>query len=303
MCLPRLREPTIIPDLRSNSIYVTHVAPTLEGFDQVLELLAGDPRIAPDSPFWIRDNLGAAGEKLRILRFILSGSREAPQTAPRLLDVGAQIGALTLYAAQLGCRAAAVDYPFYAMRYGCIAADHGVDYRVCDLGSQRLPFDEASFDFVVYTDVIEHHSFSPKRVLNDIHRVLCPGGRIIVTTPNHASIYNRLLLLSGKSVNDAFDSYFDASAELATYLGHHREFTRHELRLALERTGFCVEECRIVEEDPGGLLYMLRSRALSRPELSRLRRAVALRAFGKVLQTLHLPFGRVIWAVGQKPRV
>lgn len=282
---------------------MTHSAPTLEGFEEVLELLASDPRIAPDSPFWIRDNLHAAGDKLRILRFILSGSGAVLQTAPRVLDVGAQIGALPLYAARLGFRAAAVDYPFYASRYGGIAAEHGVDYRECDLGSQRLPFDEASFDFVVYTDVIEHHSFSPKRVLKEVHRVLCPDGRVIVTTPNHASIYNRLRLLSGKSVNDPFDSYFDASAESSAYLGHHREFTRHELRLALERTGFHVEECRIVDEDLGGLLYLLRSRALSRPKLSRLRRAIAVRALGKLWQTLHVPFGRVIWAVGRKPQV
>jgi SAM-dependent methyltransferase len=277
---------------------VTLAAPTLEGFDEALNLVASDPRIAPDSPVWIGENLQAAGDKVKILDYILT---TAGTNSPRILDVGAQIGALTLYAARLGCRAAAVDDPFYATRYGKIAEEHGVDYRECDLGSQRLPFEDALFDFVVYTDVIEHHSFSPKRVLDEIYRVLSPGGKVIVTTPNHASIYNCLLLLSGKSVNDNFDSFFDAASGLPTYLGHHREYTGAELRLALERTGFRVQECRIVDEDLSSLLYYFRLHSMTRPDMLRRRRAIVVRALGKVWQALHLPFGRVIWAVGQKP--
>jgi SAM-dependent methyltransferase len=279
-------------------IIVTLTAPTLEGFDDVLKLVSSDPRIAPDSPVWIRENLQAAGDKVQILRYIL---KSAGSGSPRVLDVGAQIGALALHAARLGCRAAAVDYPFYATRYGKIAEENGVDYRECDLGSQPLPFEDALFDFVVYTDVIEHHSFSPKRVLDEIYRVLSPGGKVIVTTPNHASIYKRLLLFLGKSVNDNFDSFFDAASALPTYLGHHREYTRAELRFALERTGFRVQECRIVEEDLSGLLYFFRIQSMTRPEMLRRHRAIVVCALGKLWQVLHLPFGRVIWAVGQKP--
>lgn len=263
----------------------------------MLGLVARDPRIAPDSPVWVQESIQAAGDKLRILRYMLDA---APSPAVRILDVGAQIGVLPLYAARLGFLPSAVDYGFYAARYGKIAAEHGVDYRECNVGSQPLPFEENSFDFVVYTDVIEHHSFSPKRVLAEIHRVLSPGGEVIVTTPNHASIYNRLLLLSGKSVNDNFDSYFDAAAALPTYFGHHREYTRAELRLALQKTGFRVRECRIVEEDLSGLWYFVRSRPAPRAEFLRQRRAIAIRALGKIWESLRLPFGRVIWAVGQK---
>lgn len=277
---------------------MTITTPTLEGYDDVLRLIASDSRISPDSPAWIREHLHAAGDQVRILRYILAAATTRPV---RILDVGAQIGAFILCAARLGCQTAAVDYPIFAARYGKIAAEHGVDYRECDVGSQSLPFEQNCFHFVVYTDVIEHHSFSPKRVLAEIYRVLSPGGRVIVTTPNHASIYNRLLLLSGKSVNDNFDFYFDGSAALPTYWGHHREFTRREVRLALERTGFNVRECRIVEEDLSGLWYFTRSQPAPRAEVLRQRRAIGIRALGKVWKALHLPFGRVIWAVGEKP--
>jgi len=273
--------------------------PTLIEFEQIIEALAKDPRIAPDSPDWILDNIAAGGDKLRVLRYVLKNSPNG--SAPRVLDVGAQIGALALFAASFGCRASAVDYRAFANKYGKIAADRGVDYRECDVGTQPLPFAENSFEFATYTDVIEHHSFSPKRVLREIHRVLAPGGRLIITTPNHTSIYNRVLLLLGNTVNDNFDQYFEGSAESDVYHGHHREYTRTELRAALERTGFKVKECRIVEEPLGPLLYYFFQKR-RRPVSGGRARNILVRTLGRIWEPLRLPFGRQIWAVGEKER-
>jgi SAM-dependent methyltransferase len=272
-------------------------APNLESFERVIELLANDARIAPYSPDWVRDNIAMAGEKNRVMRYVLGKSPSGG--APRLLDVGAQIGALAIYAAKLGCQVAAVDYGFFTNIFGKIATEQGVDYRECDVGFQPLPFADDSFDFVTYTDVIEHHTFSPKRVLKEIHRVLKPGGRLILTTPNHASIYNRLFLLTGRSVNDSFDSFFDGAAEANTYHGHHREYTRGELKAALERTDFHVLECRIIEEDLKSMFYFLRRKG-SRREYFQHRQQLLVRALGYVWSPLHLPFGRILWAVGEK---
>ena len=213
--------------------------------------------------------------------------------------MGAQIGALAFFAASLGCKTSAVDYSFFAERYGKIAADRGVDYRACDLGTQPLPFADNSFDFATYTDVIEHHSFSPKRVLREIQRVLVPGGHLIVTTPNHASIYNRLLLLFGNTVNDPFEEYFDSSADSSVYGGHHREYTRRELKTALERAGFKVRECRTVEEPLKPLLYYYFRRRRWSTAHNRARN-ILVRTLGRVWDPLCLPFSRQIWAVGVK---
>lgn len=156
-----------------------------------------------------------------------------------------------------------------------------------------------TFDFVTYTDVVEHHSFSSKRVLQEIYRVLAPGGRLILLTPNHASIYNRLKLLSGRSVNDDFDYFFNTCAADAVYDGHHREYTRGEIRAALDRTQFRVLECRVVEQDLAALLYA-RRRDRDQPRGIASSRDVLLCALGKIWMPLHLPFGRWIWAVGEK---
>jgi len=274
--------------------------PTIEDFAQVIELLACDPRIAPHTPERMRDTLVSGGDKVRVLRFILRAHSPAG-SPPRVLDIGTQTGSFALFAAKFGCRVSALDYPFFAGIYSRIATSHGVDYRACDLASGQLPFEDRSFDFVTYTHVIEHHAFSPKPVLQEIHRVLAPGGRVIILTPNHASIYNRLMLFFGRSVYGGFDHFFDASAGTGTYLGHHHEFTAAELRAALERTGFHVRELRVIEEDLAPLLYFRRrypERARNSPD----RRFLLVRTLGPLWSLLHLPFGRVLWAVGEKPR-
>jgi SAM-dependent methyltransferase len=272
--------------------------PTLEGLEQTLEMIASDPRIPPNFRDWIRASIRSGGGKNQVLRYILD---HAPSggAAPRVLDVGAQFGALAVYAVTLGCHAAAVDYGPSAKTFQKVAVDHGVDYKQCDIGAESLPFSDNQFDFVTYTDVMEHHSFSPKRILREIHRVLAPGGQIILVTPNHASLYNRLKLLLGGSVNDDFDYFFDQSAEERIYGGHHREYTRAELKAALRRTEFRVRECRVFEQDLASLLYYLRRHRTAQkffPES----RDLLLSALGKIWAFLHLPLGRWIWVVGEK---
>jgi SAM-dependent methyltransferase len=272
--------------------------PTLDGLEQILELIATDPRIPTNFSGWIRASLRSGGGKNRVLRYILDHARSGG-APPRILDVGAQFSSLAVYAVKLGCHATAVDYGRAAKAFQQVAADHGVDFKECDVGAEALPFPDNQFDFVTYTDVMEHHPFSPKRVLREIHRVLIPGGRVIVVTPNHASIYNRLKLLFGGSVNDDFDYFFNTCADERIYDGHHREYTRAELRAALGRTQFQVLECRVFEQDLIPLLHYLR-RHRTRVEIFAESRDLLLCALGEICALLHLPLGRWIWAVGEK---
>ena len=285
-----------IPDANAGRTIVRGEGPTLEGLKKVLEVIAGDSRIPPNFAEWIRYTLRFGGRKIRILRYVLEHTAE--NQTPRLLDVGAQFGALAIYATQVGCRVAALDYGMYAKAFREAVADRGVDYRECDLGRERLPFGDNSFDFATYTDVIEHHAFSPKRVLAEIHRVLVPGGRLILATPNHASIYNRIKLCFGRSVNDEFDYFFSTTRDAITYPGHHREFTRTEIRSALEQTDFRVLECRVIDDDLESLLNY-RRHVGSTQSISD-SRDFAICLLGEIWSKLRMPFGRWIWAVGEK---
>ncbi|MBT8228697.1 MAG: methyltransferase domain-containing protein, partial [Bacteroidia bacterium] len=46
-----------------------------------------------------------------------------------------------------------------------------------------LPFEEGTFDIVVSSEVIEHVP-DPLKAITEMHRVLKPGGILVLTTPN-----------------------------------------------------------------------------------------------------------------------
>jgi SAM-dependent methyltransferase len=278
--------------------------PNLADFSDVLELLAERyskvEGQGEQSAEWVRLSVVTAETKLRALRFILKHSE--PGSKPRLLDIGSQIGSLPLYASRLGIGATALDYADLASDCGRILRELGVDYRVGDVGKEPLPFADASFDFVTYMDVIEHHPYSPQRVLLEVRRVLAPGGCVIITTPNHASIYNRLALLRGRSVNDTFDYFFEVSKDQNVYFGHHREYTRNELSAALARMGFRVLESAAADEGfrAQWSAYRQSSGRGRMRELRRQGKFLAANMLGHIWSGLSLPFGRVLWAVGEK---
>jgi len=277
--------------------------PTLLGFDDVLKFLVQE--LSPNDPVgaaWILSSIAAAGVKLRTLRFIQEHS--SPEVSPALLDIGAQVGSLVIYATRLGMRVSAVDLPDFFEKFSKPSLQCGVDYKPCDITTNPLPFAGESFDYVSYLDVIEHHPHSPKRVLEEIRRVLKPGGCVIVSTPNQASIYNRLTLLTGGSVADPFDYFFESTAQMTPYPGHHREYVRAELQSALGASGFRVLECQVIDEDVrAALMHMGREQNGNFfPQLWRHRKDVGPAALGRIWSLLGLPFGRVLWAAAEKTR-
>ena len=168
------------------------------------------------------------------------------QQGSRVLDVGAGPGVVPLVLARLGCRATALDTwreyaPEYANQMGT-AADQirrlqaaGVATVQHDLVAEaRLPFDDGQFDVVTFYDVIEHLPGTPRFVLEEFRRVLKPGGRLVVTTPNLANLRARVWLAFGKTPHFPIDEWYDAHP----FFGHIREYTPGELKHVLERAGF-----------------------------------------------------------------
>ncbi|TML02350.1 MAG: methyltransferase domain-containing protein [Actinobacteria bacterium] len=65
-----------------------------------------------------------------------------------------------------------------------IAALPGVDV-VHDLSQLPLPFDDGQFEEVLCKDILEHLDYVP--VLRELHRIITPGGRLIVEAPHFTS--------------------------------------------------------------------------------------------------------------------
>ena len=95
-----------------------------------------------------------------------------------------------------------------------------------------LPYQDETFDVVLFTEVIEHLLLAPQHALREFHRVLKPHGVCIVSTPNAVSA--KMLLMHAMNRNPASAYY------ASPYDRHNREYTLGELRSILSATGFKV---------------------------------------------------------------
>lgn len=62
----------------------------------------------------------------------------------------------------------------------------GIEIAVCDIEAQKLPYPDGYFDIVYHKSVIEH-VYSPNNLMTETRRVLKPGGKCIILTPDWVS--------------------------------------------------------------------------------------------------------------------
>jgi ubiquinone/menaquinone biosynthesis C-methylase UbiE len=100
----------------------------------------------------------------------------------RVLDLGCGTAYGSDELASLAHRVTAVDIDPGALRHAAsLYSKRNLEFTAADAGS--LPFRNASFDLVVAFEVIEHLE-NWREMLEEIRRVLAPGGQLIVSTPN-----------------------------------------------------------------------------------------------------------------------
>lgn len=98
----------------------------------------------------------------------------------RILDVGCGSGRIHPFLADRFTEICGVDYAGPALD---AAAKRGTTVATADLNQGRLPYEDAHFDAVVCLEVVEH-LLDPRVVLREVRRVLRPGGRLVLSTPN-----------------------------------------------------------------------------------------------------------------------
>ena len=103
---------------------------------------------------------------------------------PRILDAGSGTGVNLADYAALGA-AVGIELDFAAA-----SLSHQRGNRHVAVGDLcRLPFETGRFDLVISTDVIEHIA-DDVQALSEMHRVLVPQGRILLTTPAYSWAYS-----------------------------------------------------------------------------------------------------------------
>lgn len=105
----------------------------------------------------------------------------------RLLDVGCGQGEFAAGMAERGWSAEGIDFDEGAVRVA--RQQPGVTTASGSIIDQAYPAD--CFDAITMSNVIEHVS-DPVETVAECHRVLTPGGRLVMITPNIASTGHRL---------------------------------------------------------------------------------------------------------------
>lgn len=105
--------------------------------------------------------------------------------------------------------------------------------------SKVMEADDASVDFVICTEVVEH-LYNPAHVLKEISRVLRPGGRLYLTTNNVAYWFYAMRLLKGETnLDHAMDQItVDFEREYPhDWRGHVRFYSISQLKEMLAQAG------------------------------------------------------------------
>ncbi len=110
----------------------------------------------------------------------------------RFLDIGCGSGSSVWAAGTLGWQAVGVDIDPALIALG--RQRLGIDIRCNSFLESR--FDAGQFDFVRLRDVIEHLP-NPYAVLQEVKRVLSPGGVVLIATPNEDALPATVRLLAG----------------------------------------------------------------------------------------------------------
>lgn len=131
----------------------------------------------------------------RVLSNMEIHQRINKQKDPRILEIGSGIGICCLIAKAFTDAEVVGAEPApgsYGALQNCIAelqnANQHLPYTSIDCGGEAIPYDNNSFDLVYSFEVLEHVE-NPRKVLEEIYRILKPGAYAYISTCNYDSFY------------------------------------------------------------------------------------------------------------------
>jgi 2-polyprenyl-3-methyl-5-hydroxy-6-metoxy-1,4-benzoquinol methylase len=177
----------------------------------------------------------------------------------RVLEIGAFPYFLTLPLASRGYDLTALDKCRSLQYIPSIADKFKLTVLDCDLDTEPIPEADSTFDSVIMNEVFEHLRINLISSMREVHRVLRPGGRLLLSTPNLRSVRGIYNLLRKEEAYCSMGGVYDnfAFLEQLGIMGHVREYTPKEVRDFLQRIGFEIEGTIYRGEYVGGLLSKL----------------------------------------------
>ena len=125
-----------------------------------------------------------------------------------------------------------------------------------------FPYADGHFDIVIFTEVLEHLSRDPLQTMSEINRITKPGGYLLLSTPNCASVRSVIRILRGGNPN-----IYPVYQRRPSTDRHNREYVPWEVRELLKLCGFTSSEFKtadVYQDQQFGRLLTLQMKVMLR---------------------------------------
>lgn len=202
---------------KAYTTYHTHAAQRISGVAKALLSLFNRLVRWALLPLWMVNGMQRETQQMR---FMMLGEA----ASGKLLDVGCGGGRFLHRMQRLGWEVEGIDFDEQATRR--VSKKYGIKTYTGDLAAAQIP--DASFSVVTLSHTIEH-LVDPEATLRECLRILRPGGRVVLVTPNPES-----------NAANLFGSFWRGWEPPR----HLHLFPLDTLAHFLARAGFAVEEAR-----------------------------------------------------------
>jgi 2-polyprenyl-3-methyl-5-hydroxy-6-metoxy-1,4-benzoquinol methylase len=195
--------------------------------------------------------------KPRVLAMLADAFKYVDRRPLRVFEPGCGTGYISTIASRIGCTVTACD-AWKLPERDATFAKLGVKYFDTNFNTPA-PFpdtEDNSFDVILFGEVFEHLLFHPVGMLRELHRLLVPGGILILTTPNPSTLANAVRVLLGKHTLWGTPEFMqtpkfeveESGQTTVIDMGeiHYREYLQRELVGAFRATGFEIAKASYV---------------------------------------------------------
>ena len=165
-------------------------------------------------------------------------------------DLGCGDGDYSVALSKMGYKVTACDLDIQRFKHG-----DKIDFKVCDV-TKPLPFENSSLDYILLAEVIEHLR-NPYQVMQELSRVLRPGGKLILSTPNILSLKSRIRFLFEGCWEFFREPTLENSKNPKSVIFnlHLIPWRYHELEYLLVDSGFEIQTVATSVYDSKGLFF------------------------------------------------